>query len=275
VRLGVSAILASVVSAVYGKMPPGDIDEDSVGDRVTIIAQAAIQVSMLAMLKTLQLFKRERVVVVREIATRQYGSLEYLASKCVAELPVDALVAAFFGLVLHERTNLRCDRNEFVATLSLLGCASSSLGLAISALAPTGDIALAVGPALMVVYVIAGSIGPGKAKIDVSWLLRGLRNASPIRPACESICVAEFAGQHFASPRRRANFFSHIGRVVRHLFSNKLHTRLPRLPGDHVLQDLGLQHSSVASGKQSLLLMIGVHTALALLGLLVSNLNQS
>jgi len=275
VRLGVSAILASVVSAVYGKMPPGDIDEDSVGDRVTIIAQAAIQVSMLAMLKTLQLFKRERVVVVREIATRQYGSLEYLASKCVAELPVDALVAAFFGLVLHQRTNLRCDRNEFVATLSLLGCASSSLGLAISALAPTGDIALAVGPALMVVYVIAGSIGPGKAKIDVSWLLRGLRNASPIRPACESICVAEFAGQHFASPRRRANFFSHIGRVVRHLFSNKLHTRLPRLPGDHVLQDLGLQHSSVASGKQSLLLMIGVHTALALLGLLVSNLNQS
>jgi len=275
VRLGVSAVLASVVGAVYGKMPSGDIDEDSVGDRVTIVAQAAIQVSMLAMLKTLQLFKRERVVVMREIATRQYGSFEYLASKCVAELPVDALVAAFFGLVLHQRTNLRCDRNEFVATLSLLGCASSSLGLAISALAPTADIALAVGPALMVVYVIAGSIGPGKAKIDVSWLLRGLRSASPIRPACESICVAEFAGQNFATPRR-ANFFSHIGRVVRHLFSSSiLHpNRRSRLPGDLVLQDLGLQHSSVARGKQSLLLMIGVHTALALIGLLVSNLNE-
>lgn len=45
---------------------------------------------------------------------------------------------------------MRCDRIEFMKLLALLGCASSSLGLAISALAPSGDIALAVGPALMV-----------------------------------------------------------------------------------------------------------------------------
>jgi hypothetical protein len=57
-----------------------------------------------------------------------------------------------------------------------LACASSSLGLAISALSPTGEIALAVGPALMVVYVIAGSIGPGKAKVKVIQSIgRGLR----------------------------------------------------------------------------------------------------
>ena len=54
VRLGVSGILAWIVSTVYGKASPGLITEDSVGDRVTIIAQAAIQVSMLAMLKVCQ-----------------------------------------------------------------------------------------------------------------------------------------------------------------------------------------------------------------------------
>jgi len=272
VRFGVSALLALVVGSVYGKQHGPLIDEDSVGDRVTIIAQAAIQVSMLAMLKTLQLFKKERSVVVREIATRQYGSFEYLLSKAFAELPVDALVAAFFAIVLHERTNLRCQRSQFVSTLSLLACASSSLGLAISALSPTGEIALAVGPALMVVYVISGSIGPGKAKVKVSWILQALRNASPIRPACEALCVAEFANQPLTkrnlNPLRR--FVSLASRVVIAVWRQ---LRQPDIvaPGDYVLQDLGITDHSPSNGKRSLGQLLLAHFCFALVGLLISN----
>ena len=273
VRFGVSALLALVVGSVYGKQHGPLIDEDSVGDRVTIIAQAAIQVSMLAMLKTLQLFKKERSVVVREIATRQYGSFEYLLSKAFAELPVDALVAAFFAIVLHERTNLRCQRSQFVSTLSLLACASSSLGLAISALSPTGEIALAVGPALMVVYVIAGSIGPGKAKVKVSWILQALRNASPIRPACEALCVAEFANQPLTkrnlNPLRR--FVSLASRVVIAVWRQLRQPAKKATPGDYVLQDLGITDHSPSNGKRSLGQLLLAHFCFALVGLLISN----
>ena len=277
VRFGVSAVLAVVVGSVYGRQE-ALIDETSVGDRVTIIAQAAIQVSMLAMLKTLQLFKKERTVIVREISTKQYYCLEYLLSKSFAELPVDAMVAAFFGAILHHRTNLRCSRSDFIGTLALLGCASSSLGLAISALSPSGEIALAVGPALMVVYVIAGAVGPGKAKQDVSLILNFLRNASPIRPACEALCVAEFENQTFShGALNRAQMFASaasklafaVFRFVRHPKRGTWKQSIA--PCDQVLLDLGIDGKS-SNGRQSLVYLLMTHTALAFLGLVASNL---
>ena len=58
--------------------------------------------------------------------------------------------------VLHAHSRLKGSRRIFTGMLSLLGCAASSLGLAIGAMFPQGDAALALGPALMIVYVITG-----------------------------------------------------------------------------------------------------------------------
>ena len=57
--------------------------------------------------------------------------------------------------------------------------------------------ALAVGPSLMVVYIILGAVGPsGTARFDgaFGWLLRPLRNISPFRWATETLCISEFSG---------------------------------------------------------------------------------
>ena len=81
-------------------------------------------------------------------------------------------------------------------TLSLLSASCSSLGLAVGALAPSGDIALAVGPALMVVYVIMGTIGPAGLGVDkLPSVLRPFRDCSPLKWACEALCSAEFKGK--------------------------------------------------------------------------------
>ena len=66
----------------------------------------------------------------------------------------------FFGLVLHHGTNLRAGAGNLMSVLSLLSMASSSLGLAIGSIFQVGDSAMAIGPALMVIYVIVGAIGP-------------------------------------------------------------------------------------------------------------------
>ena len=58
--------------------------------------------------------------------------------------------------VLHAHSRLKGSRSIFTGVLCLLGCAASSLGLAIGAMFPQGDAALALGPALMIVYVITG-----------------------------------------------------------------------------------------------------------------------
>ena len=58
VRLLVSGILAAVIGQLYGRQDD-NLYQSSVADRVNIIAQAAINVGMLSMIKALQLFKRE------------------------------------------------------------------------------------------------------------------------------------------------------------------------------------------------------------------------
>ena len=58
---------------------------------------------------------------------------------------------------------LASSKHLFAVVMALTSCASSTLGLCVGSLFPQGDSALAVGPALMVVYVILGSIGPAGA----------------------------------------------------------------------------------------------------------------
>lgn len=277
VRFGVSALLASVIGSLYGRQGT-EILEASVGDRVTIIAQAAIQVSMLTMIKTLQLFKKEKSVVGREMATGQYFSFEYLLAKLLAELPMDAAVAALFGVVVHRQTVLSSGMWDFVSVLALLGCASSSLGLAVGALAPSGDVALAIGPALMVVYVILGAIGPsmrGASNAPLPPYLRAVQSASPIRPACESMCFAEFSGRSFAKSNKPGlgARLSILSRVLKAVFSRRGAKAAARAEGDYVLEDLGLQPegSSFSSARGSLVSMLVAHSALALVGLLFTH----
>lgn len=278
VRFGVSTLLASVIGSLYGRQG-AEILETSVGDRVTIIAQAAIQVSMLTMIKTLQLFKKEKSVVGREMAAGQYLSFEYLLAKLLAELPMDAAVAAVFGVVVHRQTTLSSGMWDFVSVLALLGCASSSLGLAVGALAPTGDVALAIGPALMVVYVILGAIGPsmrGASSAPLPPYLRVVQSASPIRPACESMCFAEFSGRRFAKSGKPgfSSCISTVSRVLKAALASLRGTRnAARVEGDYVLQDLGLQpeESSFSSSRGNLITMLVAHSAMALLGLLFTH----
>jgi ABC-2 type transporter len=145
-RVVISSLLALVVSSVYGSKDGMKLgSEMSVSDKVNIIAQAGINVAMLSMIKTLQLLKKEKVVVSRERTQGQYSSFVYLLSKTMAELPFDSAVAAVFGALLHFHSKMKGDRLTFTAVLCLLGCASSSLGLAIGALFPQGDVAVAIG----------------------------------------------------------------------------------------------------------------------------------
>ena len=48
---------------------------------------------MMSVIKTLQLLKKEKVIVDREREACQYNALEYLISKACVELPIDALFA--------------------------------------------------------------------------------------------------------------------------------------------------------------------------------------
>lgn len=92
-RLGTAAVLALVIGSVYGTQS-STIKPDSVANRVNVIALGSVNMAMLSVIKTLQLFKLEQGIINRERSGEQYTALEYLLSKSLAELPFDGLVGA-------------------------------------------------------------------------------------------------------------------------------------------------------------------------------------
>lgn len=90
-RLGACVTLALLFGDMFGKL--GLPSAASVSSRVELLSYASIVMSMMALMKTLDALGREQRALERERSRRQYGSLEYLLAKMVAELPFDALFA--------------------------------------------------------------------------------------------------------------------------------------------------------------------------------------
>ncbi len=90
-----------------------------------------------------------------EVGVASVRSFVYVMSTIISDLNLHGLQC--FGLVLHKRTNLLTSVSQLASVLSMLSAASWTLGLAIGSIFQAGDSAMAIGPALMVVYVIDGA----------------------------------------------------------------------------------------------------------------------
>ena len=84
-----------VISMVYGKKEGRSDSSEAISDKVNVIAQAVINISMLGMIKTLQLFKRENVIVSRE---REQGQV-HINHKSYTELQIST--QSFIAYSVH------------------------------------------------------------------------------------------------------------------------------------------------------------------------------
>jgi ABC-type multidrug transport system permease subunit len=89
---------------------------------------------MMALMKTVELFAKEKPVVQREQQRNQYSSLEYLLAKSIAEIPLDAFFAAVFTTSLKALCGIRIGWQALTGTFTLMTVAGASLGFAIGAL---------------------------------------------------------------------------------------------------------------------------------------------
>lgn len=62
---------------------------------------------MSSLIKTLNVFPRERTIASRERAQGAYTTLPYLTAKLAAELPVGALFPLLFGGIVYPLTGLQ------------------------------------------------------------------------------------------------------------------------------------------------------------------------
>jgi hypothetical protein len=271
-RLVGSAGNAVLFTHIFKSIKKGAFTAKSVADRTALLTFGIINMSMMALMKTIDLFAKEKPVVHREQQRQQYTSFEYLISKALAEMPLDAGFAAVFTTVLKAMSGIRIGWKELTATFSLMTVAGASLGFAIGALSPTAEIAMSAGIPVMVILMTVGIINP--SGVDSSEpqpaIVEALKQLSPIEFAVKAVCLAEFRGREFQRPEGESrNFFSRGNAVLKDL--PKMGALALVKNGDQVLEELGLAKDTYKSAMLHLATLSAANLLLSWLGLQLQN----
>ena len=148
--------LAGLFSELFSNVKKGSSLAKSVADRTALLSFGVINMAMLSLMKTLNLFGKERAVISREQTRRQYSSFEYLLSKAIGEIPLDVVYSVFFATALKHFTCLRIPLALLCGTFSLMTVATSSIGFAVGSYTSGVEEAMTTGMPLMVILMAVG-----------------------------------------------------------------------------------------------------------------------
>ncbi len=84
---------------------------------------------------------------------------------------------------------------KFLGILTLESFSSAALGLGVGAAAPSTEAALAIGPAVMVLFIVFGGFYVNSSNVPRA--LRWIPNTSLIKQSFEGLCINEFEGLQF------------------------------------------------------------------------------
>jgi hypothetical protein len=262
-RLSSTVGLAFIFGAQFGVLDGGGPPTArSVTSRVALLSYGAISMGMLATMRALDRFSKERAVVGRERAEGKFGGATYLAAKALSEVPSDAAFAAIFAIVLKSQCGLQSPLAPLVAAHALVAATSSALGLAVGAAAPRAEQALAVGAPIMVVHMLVGVIDPAGADSEPDGVfMRALRMLSPVRHAIEALCLCELKDVSFAKPKG--------GKLSSLMAGPSMGALAGVRSGNEVLDKLGVAEA-FAQPMRALAMLCAAHLGAGLLALIAT-----
>ncbi|KAK9823842.1 hypothetical protein WJX72_005871 [[Myrmecia] bisecta] len=176
--------------------------QTAIQDRMGLLQVCAINTAMSSLIKTLNVFPTERVIVERERTKKSYHVLPYFVSKLVAESPIGAMFPLLFASIVYPAARLNPSParfGRFLGLLTLESFVSSSLGLAVGAVAPSTEAALALGPAVILVFIVFGGYYVNGENVPRA--LQWLPKTSFIKHAFQGLCVNEFEGLEFEAAK--------------------------------------------------------------------------
>lgn len=270
-RLLISGGNAYLFTNVFKSIKKGVFTAKSVADRTALLTFGVINMTMMALMKTIDLFAKEKPVVRREQQRNQYTSLEYILSKSIAEMPLDTVFAAIFTWVLKAASGIRIGWRDLTATFALMTVSGASLGFAIGATSPTAETAMTMAVPLMVLLMSVGIINP--SGVDPSEpspaVVAALKSLSPVGYAIRAVCIKEYGGAKFEDPSgKKRNIFSRGRNALRDL--PKMGALALVRNGDQVLQELGLGNESYEGAMRHLVYLSVANLFISWIGLSIS-----
>lgn len=259
-RLGAAVLQAKLFASIFKSVRHDKSLTKSIADRVALLTYGCINLSIMALMKTLDLFAKERSIVLREQMRSSYSSLEYLLAKVLAEIPLDASFALIFASVLKKLTGLRSSMGTLMKTYCLMTVSSVSLGFAVGSISSSAETAMGIGVPLLVILMVVGVLNPSGVNTDEppSRVMEWIKLLSPIKWAIEALVTAEFRGMTFEKDR---DFWGTL-------------KDLPRMgglamvrDGDEVLDALGLGNAKYDEVMKNLALLSGVYLMFSWVGL--------
>lgn len=185
-----------VVASIYGCIYNLGKNQASILDRFGLLSLTAIGGTNMAIATTLRAFPKEKSIASTEIAIRQYRALPYFVAKAVSEFPLVFYYNMVMGSILYFATGMNPGRFwTFVGLLTLHSLASEASGMAVGAVSPSSDVALAIFPAILILNIIFD--GRNISVENTPYLLRWIPKVSLIRWGFEGLVVNEFQGLTF------------------------------------------------------------------------------
>jgi len=195
IRLTANINSALVFGSIFWKLK---MDPASMQNRFGLLQVSTINAAMAALMKTLTAFTKEKTIVTRERANNSYGILPFFAAKIFAELPISSLFPLAFGCVVYPMTRLQPTVPKFMKfsyAIIMESFCASAMGLAISSVAPSTEAALAMGPGIMVLFIVFGGYYVNVETVPLCF--RWINKCSLIREGFQCLCCNEFTGLKF------------------------------------------------------------------------------
>lgn len=194
----IKACQQAVVALIYGSIYTLGGDQSSIIDRFGLLSLTAIGGTNMAVATALRAFPKEKTIASAEIAINQYKALPYFAAKAISEFPLVFFYNTVMGVILYFTTGMNPDRFwSFLGLLTLHSLASEASGMAVGAISPSSDVALAIFPAILILNVIFD--GRNISIENIPYLFRWIPQVSLIRWGYEGLVVNEFQGLNFTT----------------------------------------------------------------------------
>jgi ABC-2 type transporter len=186
---GKTALMVNIVQQISIALIYGGIynmrsnNQGSIQDRFGLLSLITIGSAQLALATTVKSFPREKAIISKEMgAAKLYGTFPYFIGKALSEWPFVALMNGLFGLLVSRFTGLSKGPGKllrFIGLLTTHGLLSQSNGLAIGAISPSIDIALALMPVVSILTFIFD--GRNVSEESTPWCLKWIPKVSLMR----------------------------------------------------------------------------------------------